>query len=1293
MDFADKVLEYLPETAQVGDTSYQWIDGDTLKDTETGNSVRIQNINTQEVAHARDVTEGRDKPPSAQGRITTKAAADLARAKGFTQVHLTGSKDTYGRELGDLVNPETGELFSNYMLRNDLTQPNAFSDETSKAVYYKGLMEREAGIQDTDAALARSEIYRTNQEASDGNLPWKTIATNSREYNSNPEVYSGMAIRELDRNLQGEAYNQWSTSFDTALIGMSESYHGFKQILGDMVGNEDLKLAGEIGAAKARYRISLNPTTTVDLSQIEGVGDFVDYVANNAAMSIPYMATTVGGALAGSAAGSVLAGPMGTVGGAVAGGSIGLMGPTAIYAGQVYNAQEEKNYKVAMMSGFSQAVFDRIGLKGISGSGKSLKRALKEAQDELVKQGMTKQAALDKITDASRKELVSFMDDSIGFAKRQIGLRNVSRDVISSATKAFGAEAVTEAVQETLATMGENWNIEGLGIREEGEFTDDFINRITNAAVAGGSIGGAFGTVGGVKEVGRWADVHHDLKDADKNITDSDRYAAEAIANGDAENEAYLRNMRVSDMEHVTDAAFRMTSDQERKAKRSTGEKTIDSIYAVRRFFPGQVRAMLNKPMLDKSPTARRFGSLFGGHLNKIHAGKTYEDALHFNMTKYMRVIGNPKKVYQNYDGRNDRNSRKAFNAKFHEIAADKVKHDEYNFQNETNVPYDWSKWSQKDATLFSDLFNKLDRIENEMRVNQNRAWMSGDFKAKPKFSKLNNYLLKYKTLMKPEIEARRGEFIGLLQSEYGLNSKDSAELVNSMLEGEPADGVDNNVFNMLSRGLHPGSSKKRTMGLSANPKFQSFFDQDVMSNIHEAARSAARFESYHDYIGKDKWKINQMFQMMQNEGLSGKEVDELASHFENYIQSQSGNYKRPKPDTAGHRALTMQKSILTYSLLTALPLSAFSSMVEIAHTSRGMTKDQLFNKKTGLNNMGYELATMAFRGMQRVADEAWTGHENVNESDSYQMLEHLGFLGDDVGAATTTGATELSETKKNLVTNFFKYNGLQGLTNTTRAIRGAMAMDFIMNHLNTIKVDPEKSESVRYAREQLRDLGLNVDRIADLIERDNLSQNDQKYLQDAMDTATFTFINDAVALPGAANRPLFYQDPRLALFTQFNGYMATFTAHHIPKMWGEYIKRGKPSMKFNTFAMMATMILLGFVSQYLKDLIKYGQASPYLDDQQKIRRAINSSGLLGSSERILGLVFPTFEKSKNQNAAEYVFDTVTGEIPAAGPLQRLYKVADSVYEGEHGKAVYNAARATPGIGPLTNLAQYISGQ
>ena len=189
---------------------------------------------------------------------------------------------------------------------------------------------------------------------------------------------------------------------------------------------------------------------------------------------------------------------------------------------------------------------------------------------------------------------------------------------------------------------------------------------------------------------------------------------------------------------------------------------------------------------------------------------------------------------------------------------------------------------------------------------------------------------------------------------------------------------------------------------------------------------------------------------------------------------------------------------------------------------------------------------------------------------------------------------------------------------------------------------------------------------------------------------AEFNFVNIAIALPNTANRPLFYQNQHLALFTQFQGFISTFTANQIPKMWGEYVKRGNPSLKYNAFAVMTTMIFLGFMSQYLKDLLKYGEPTPYLDPVEKIQRGIGASGLLGTGERVLNFVYPIYEQSSD-NPAEWFFNTLSGEAAALSNVSRVYSGAGKIIQGQPDKGLYAFLKTAPLIGPFNRLNRTIS--
>ena len=251
------------------------------------------------------------------------------------------------------------------------------------------------------------------------------------------------------------------------------------------------------------------------------------------------------------------------------------------------------------------------------------------------------------------------------------------------------------------------------------------------------------------------------------------------------------------------------------------------------------------------------------------------------------------------------------------------------------------------------------------------------------------------------------------------------------------------------------------------------------------------------------------------------------------------------------------------------------------------------------------------------------------------------------------------------------------------------------MNHLATIQDHRDsggvKTNNIQESEEHLRNLGINVDDMLALVYQPGPWSAEQTQNFDRMMLeAEFNFVNMAIALPGTANRPLFYQNQHLALFTQFQGFIATFTANQIPRMWGEYVKRGTPAMKYNAFAVMMTMLLLGFVSQYLKDLLKYGAPSPYLDDMEKVQRAVGASGLLGTGERLINLVYPIYESSSD-NAAEWFFNTISGEAAALSNVSRVYGAAGKIIEGKPEKGVYDILKTAPLLGPFNQLNRTIA--
>jgi hypothetical protein len=1297
----DRLADKLPETSDVGDSGYQWIDGDTLKHKETGESIRLSGFDTAETGKGVYAMEGMEdvKPPDAAGPTSFKEMANLANTKGFTEVLKGDSKGAYGRVIGDLKNPETGELWSDYVIENGLQGLNQYSSDTDVRKAVSGMRDRAEDMSggDQDVRAVRQAIADANFQGRD---VVKTRAMSVGDYARNPEMYSGVAALDYGTNLDGSAKNQWSVSLDNALIGMSSSFHGLKQLIGDATGLEGMATQAEIDKNMAEFRIQLNPTTTVDISDINGISDAVDWAGNMTAMSLPFMATSM---LAGAA--GTLASPIVGTAGAIA---IATLGPSALMAGQVYNEQEVKNVPAAVVAGIAQGTLERLGLVSIGAvskiGNKPLSSFLEGASKQLAKQdGIALSVARNRVADASRREIAGFMKDSAEYAASHLTARNLSRDIATRGAKAFGVESTTEMAQETIAQIGANMEKENFDIFKEGEFQKEFLNRLANAGAGGGTVGFGIGAGSGVVNAGGWADVKWKLSEADKHMTPADLH--------DLENKDQRTHEEVFDDIDTTDVEpdllpLRIDEHKTRMEDRSTKEKVLTSpSTAFDAFFSGAGKNMYEYTtgLGMKYPSLLRLANSFLDPLQKSFSGRNYEQFIMHTKSKYDQLV-NVNDTSKGYGGHyNDQKALDAFNKDFYKVSDKLIKHNERNRNVDKPTAFDWSTLTAEQQSKIKPLVEQLQSLSDLMRKEQNAAWNGKGMEVEEKFKKLDLYLLKFKAMDKQAVVRDKNEFVKSLMNAYGYSNKIATELTNKLIDTDGATDVsaDEDVFSMVTKGLHPAASKNRSIAMSEVPELSKFFHQDLTRNVQEAKKSAARFVSYNKYVGRGGRKLEALLQKAAEEGASQDEINGVANAVNNIIQAQSGNYKRPKEGTQAAKALAVSKNFSLLTMFVGLPMSAISSTPELAVTLKALNSKQLLGPN-GLKHMGKEVGRTLYNAVMMMGVESWTGHETINNSKTAKQLHDLGFGSRETGAATVTGAEEVSDMKRVWVDRFFKYNGTQGITNLTRAIRVGSGMDFISDHFEVLLshraagTDNILTNEQRESRSQLRNLGLAVDRYMDLYNTDgtlrNLTAEQEAFLKDQHDTALYNWVNDAVVLPGAANRPLFYQDPRFALLTQFNGFISTFTSHHIPKLWGEYVKRGSPAMKYNAFAVMMTMVVLGYASQYLKDLIKFGEETPYLDEKNKYRRAVNSSGLLGTAERFMNIAKPLYPQ-RNEGPIGWAVETALGEVPSVGPLSRIAKAGDALWEGDYETAKYNALRATPVIAPMTTLARELSGR
>ena len=1272
--FVDKV-----KNNQVGD--YTFIDADTIRGPD-GKGYRLQGYDAPEVSGFKG---GYWKPGTAGSYEGTQAIINLATSGGFNNVVKTGKTDPNGREIIRLHNPE-GEDFTEKLISSGVLRPGQYTTQEDIVSAEVAQLFRDDNFDDTEWGRAAKTVADAVKRDSDEDLQFKEQAINELLYSQRPDKYtSAVQFRSPDRDLDNNSLNPFSDSWSQGWVSARESAYGFASLLGDVTDSEWLSNVGEAGVARAQADFGEKGRLLLDYQDVNGFGDAIEYVSNNFAISLPYLL-----GIAGSAAGAAVAGPalgLGTVGTF----ALGATAPASIYAGQTWNEMEgEKNPFIALGSGVAQATLDRLGLSALIRTGKGSKQLLRDAVNELVKQGNTREVAERTVANATRRELGGFLGDAAKIASEQLRSKEVAKKALRNLIVAGGSEAATEALQEATgyyaAVIGSDKTPDA----------SELANRVINGAIAGGTIGGAISIPGSIVDTAAWADVAGKLSIVSP---EDNTFFQEAIRK-EEENHGYVRTTgEVLDTiaEDVTDVESDINllaeGEVERRKNQSLVDEGVERLSNIQALWQNSVRNVLPPALQEKYEAARYLAEFFGGNVadQRTLSGPTFENFKHHVVTKFRNMVGQPENVYAilNKGKRVTNDDRIRISQRVYSTLQNAIDKKTNRF----NI--DLVSDTDPDKVLLSEIARDLNRLGDELWRQQKEF--------NPDLGYVDNYLFKYKSINPSAVTNNKKGFINALQKEYGLSRGEALQITDAILNSNEVNDIDE-AFSVVKGSGKPSSHKSRSFGLSEKESFQEFVEQDLFANISNASRSAARYIAHQKYIGDNNKVINRLLDQMKKQGASDREIGKVAAGIKDFIDAESGNYKRPTTDS-GKKLLEIQKNFLFYTALAGLPLATISSTVEVMLVNAGLRYDQIFGKgKDGsiqaIAKEGGKTISAALDDVTKaLTDRALTKDlSNPNKV----IARDLGYYSWDVGAATTTGVTEVRKDRQKALEIFFKVTGLQGWTNYTRVARGAIAGDYILDKLDVVSnynnskgPNNPKTKEIQEAEESLLNIGIDPKRMSDIKRKMDadlpLTEQEQKLYEDFMRDGMFNFVNNAIALPQTANRPLFYQDPRLALFTQFNGFIATFTAHHIPKMWNEYVKRGTPAMKYNTFAVATTMIALGFISQELKDRIKFFGENPYLEPHEKWRRAVYASGLLGSGERVIDFFFPLYGEERTSGALDWTFTTVRGESPALSNISRLINATGRVLGGEPQEGIRQGLKVVPGLGPFNEINTAVS--
>ena len=1292
--FAD--IMNVQDTELKNSGGHSFIDGDTLRN-DQGQLIRIGGLEAAEIAH---LTENGLEPGTAGGDQAASSIQNLANKFGFNNViYETNEDGSYklddtGSRIMGRITDDAGRDYTQMLSKHGINQLGMYSTDDDILAAQFGTAERAGNIGEpiNDWEKAKVQIDEATNAEMNYEQKFKRAALDERtlaQYNMPQQpgetftnyrkrkkladqfVPGQVQIRNLDRTIENKAENPLSEGIDVGLTGMLEGLYGMAELVGESTGFDWLKNIGEDGIQKQRAYLADKPELKLSAFKpvldkngvvidnewdINGVGEFFEYLGTNAAVSIPYMANTVG---------ATLLSPL-TFGAS-------MLSPAAIYTGQTWNEMEgdNKNAGIAIAAGVTQAILDRLGIEGILGGSILKSETRNTIIKEIMKTGVTKSVAQQTLGKMTRLEVASFIGSAAKTAAAQLTSRNVLRALLAQSAKGFISEASTETAQELTGYMA--------AVAGSDKVFDavQLESRLLNAAIAGGTMGSTFAIPGVAYDAGAWADVAVRQAPAEaKRLSFAGKYAEDekkktgkvsSIQENNAQTKIDL-NKRTG---QTAEFSERVEAGNAAKKSKSGFDKIKDAWKEAPVLWRGSTRMIFTEKLQSASRALRKMADMFGGNLQRIYSGSNFENRKKHILTEYRNSVSSPAEY--------------AKEAGFKNLNQPQLSKIIYQFGRWAGKkklkPRDWNNLPaelQEHRAWLAKYYAETTTLADKLYSDQVAAGATG-------LNRLENYLLRYKSFNKAAIEKDKNGFIKALQDNYNFSNIDATELTNNILNQETLVG-EQDTFTVGKGKFIPAAHRKRTLNLAENTNFDAYMESDAFTNISNAAKSSARYVTYQEFLGNNNEVINELLNQALEEGVSSSDVNKIAAELQDYLDAESGNYKRLDNDTLAK----IQKNLGLWTTIAGLPLATISSFVELAITMQGLTKQQI---STTIMNASKEMAQAIW---STIKNPTLSSTEKQLQKEQRQSnIKRLGFFDWDVGAAQTTGATENTHASRHLLDKYFKIIGLQQWTDYTRSIRASIADDFIMDKVNAITNQRQSgslfTNAIQEAEEQLRNLGINVDRIIEMNSQAGPWTVEQSAEFDAMMLeAEFNFVNQAIALPGTANRPLYYQNQHLALFTQFQGFIATFTANQIPRMWGEYIARGTPAMKYNTFAVMSTMIMLGFVSQYLKDLIKYGKPSPYLDDVEKFQRALGSSGLLGTGERVINFAFPIYESSSD-NVGEWFFNTASGEAAALSNVSRVAGGVGKIVEGKTDKGVYDILKTAPFIGPFNQFNRFIA--
>jgi hypothetical protein len=1256
MDRLEKVLSDIGiDVSSIPRASDFKVGENTLKDADTfttadGTPVRMRGINAAETSKV-DPSRGAFEGSQPGADTQTKIVGDIARQGNFTTPIVTEEVDKYNRRMGDLADPY-GNKLTTKLLEMGVVNPSLTPTLDQTNSMYWGRIDRQQRINQGRKTEADLLLDKLNEERNQFGVRAKVFTPDAKSFGAyvdeagRSDLFAGPAIVREGEDRTGKATSNLSTGLDIGFVQMQQGLFGAIDLIGKTTGSEFLSNVGTSNVRALKSELESLPylrnAEAIDEKgnwKLDSFSKLTDYLVGTAASSAPQMIVSLASAFAAPA----------TFG-------LSLSAPAAIYTGNVWNEQKEKNAGTALISGITQAALDRLGIAGLV-KAPNLNITSTATQElvkaQLLKKGFSKEAAEAMIVKATQESVKDVADAArIVAARQQLGALNIGKAIGMGAV----SEGPTEGLQELVQYFGETSSLNV----PEGEEYSKLKNRVLNATVGGALLGG---TIGGTGAVARNLTFSDKTVNRSNDVEFREQFKGNVPYATEVANEAFNSNQEVS-LDKLAEAEAIKRSTQGIPSKLSSWweDKGISSLW-------DKWSNTIMGDNVHKSKYTAALATLLGAG-NPLN-GSSITDQQALLETNIHKHFGTKEEMESMFNGMNSKNiSILLSNPKVLDLMERLVRRKKAQFaENMDNVvgKFDLDTELGEYAQYKDGIVEYANRIDNLISTYNNATNSQLRF----------DDFVEQRPLDKTVVSRYFKQFVSDLSDTLGLSQQEATKIANSVLDNNNINSMEDALDDILNFDVASLKNKDELAKKLYTPenrgKFQKYFSHDIVDNAYTLSARGAAKNINTNLIGKDGSKLAALIQAAKDNGdITEQEASFMAKEIKDFLDMRAGKY-HPITNPYVRGALS---TVNFLSTITSLPLAAISSTVEFAQVYRNLNKPQSIKAtRILLNTFGKEFGSL-FKELG-----ASVTNKGTKPVEHRIALSNAGYLREG-GIAHRNDI--MSGYFQKWTEGFFKVTGLTSMTTITRNAKLGIAADAINNWLSIVKSGDPTDQAVIDAKEHLVRLGIDYDYMNNITKH---SIDSEQRVLDNLQRGAYNFINEAVVIPSQLNRPKFYSDPYLRLFTQFQGYTSTFTANVLPRLITDLNRKGSADQG-NAAATIAMMFALAMLALYIKDMIKYGESPPeWLKDDKQFQRVIGQMGILGTGQRVWDTVSDITGNDKySKTVLGDVYENISNQSPQLAYINRV----NSALSAQEGKEIEKGARLLPIFGTSPAFAKYL---